>query len=51
LLLDKNLQLLQENHIDIKNSLMRLDWNHKKDIHLSWKKVVNFFKKLFKKHE
>jgi arginine utilization protein RocB len=25
LLLDKNLQLLQENHIDIKNSLMRLD--------------------------
>lgn len=46
-LLDKNLILIQEHHIDIKDSLEEIDKDKKQNKSL-WEEIIDFFKEIFK---
>ena len=47
IILDKNLIKLQENHIDIKNNIKKIDNIKNREKNLTWwEKIIKFFKSL-----
>lgn len=47
-MLDNNLKIIQENTIDIKDSLSKIDKSKSKDKKTLWQKILDFIKELFK---
>ncbi len=47
-MLDNNLKIIQENTIDIKDSLSKIDKSKSRDKKTLWQKILDFIKELFK---